>query len=112
MDKCNLCNEERDLRESHIIPKFIFKWLKDTGTGYLRSSNNLNQRVQDGTKEPFLCSECEERFSKAETYFAQKVFKPIVNNATSFEYSDNFFYAIISILWRLLKHTYLPMRLH
>lgn len=108
MERCNLCQEERRLEDSHIIPKFITKWLKETGTGGLRKATNFNKRVQDGIKEPFLCEECEDKFNKSETYFCNSIFHPVVNdNIASFEYTDQLFYFVISVLWRLLRHTFL-----
>ena len=28
--KCKLCDNEATLEESHIIPKFVYKWIKQT----------------------------------------------------------------------------------
>lgn len=101
---CNLCGNLRELCESHIFPKFIFRWMKETGTGMLRQSDNLNLRKQDGLKTKFLCLECEDRFSKSETYFATQIFYPIVgSNAEKFTYDRRLYYFAISVCWRLLK---------
>ena len=49
--KCRLCEQESDLQESHIIPKFVCAYLKDTSpTGKIREANNVNKRKQDGIK--------------------------------------------------------------
>ncbi len=65
---CSLCGEDKELRASHIIPKFVGKWLKKTSaTGYMVSRLEPAKRVQDLPTSPLLCSDCEERFSKAET---------------------------------------------
>lgn len=105
MEICNLCAQPRILRKSHVFPKFIFKWLKETGTGKLRGSWNYNQRVQDGIKITFLCSECENLFSKAETYFSKEIFYPVVNERSDqFNYNDKLFYFAVSVFWRLLKY--------
>ncbi len=51
--KCRLCGKNADLQESHIIPSFVYRWLKDSsGTGYLRFGPEPNKRVQDGYKNP------------------------------------------------------------
>ena len=45
---CALCNDKADLRKSHIIPAFFGSYLKKTSaTGYLRSGEAPNLRVQD-----------------------------------------------------------------
>jgi hypothetical protein len=45
---CALCGENKKLRMSHIIPNFVFKWMKETSaTGFLRSAENPKKRLQD-----------------------------------------------------------------
>jgi hypothetical protein len=44
-----LCGETNELRESHILPGFVYPWMKETSaTGYLRFRQQPNVRVQDG----------------------------------------------------------------
>ena len=51
ISECALCLKEKTLCDSHIIPSFVYKWLKDTSaTGYLRNGNSPNLRQQDGLK--------------------------------------------------------------
>jgi hypothetical protein len=79
---CRLCLQERDLRESHIIPRFIWRNSKVTGDKRkfdlkCLSDPNLNEpHRQDGFKEHLLCDECEGRFSRFENYARQKLFHP------------------------------------
>jgi hypothetical protein len=105
MEICALCGEEKELCVSHFIPKFVFNWTKRTSaTGYLRPAANINKRVQDGVKEKLLCCDCEGKFSKYETYFADKIFHPYVNGEQStFEYDENLQKFIISMAWRIVK---------
>jgi hypothetical protein len=74
--KCRLCGLLVDLRESHILPAFAIRWLKNTTPGKIRSTEQPNRRVQDGLKEYWLCEACEQRFSKSESLFAEKIFGP------------------------------------
>ena len=72
MAVCALCLQERQLRDSHIIPKFVFDYLKRTSaTGFLRFSDRPNRRAQDGMTAALLCDECEQRLSVFEKYFAE-----------------------------------------
>lgn len=104
---CKLCQQEKTLRDSHIIPKFITTWLKDSGNGYLRNVVNINVRIQDGVKQKMLCDGCENRFSDCEGYFAKSIFYPHVNDrADSFEYTEKLYYFTISLAWRVL-HVYI-----
>ncbi|WKT57182.1 hypothetical protein QVH35_06995 [Candidatus Nitrosotenuis chungbukensis] len=95
---CALCLQEGTLRESHIIPKFVGKWIKETGTGYLVSAEDGAKRVQDITKLHLLCGNCEEKFSKLEKYFADNIFFPFHNDKIrTFDYDENFEKFIISL---------------
>jgi len=103
-NRCALCGEISKLSESHIIPKFIFNWLKDTSaTGYLRQAIKPNLRIQDGIKKELLCLTCENKFSVYEKYFAENIFYPFVNKKkTSFQYNKNLMLFQMSIAWRLI----------
>ena len=101
-NKCQLCGKDEQVG-SHIIPKFIFKWLKKTGTGRLRKMENINIPIQDGIVKPFLCEECEGKFNKRETYFANTFFYPVINNIEEIKYNGNLKYFIVSVFWRVLK---------
>lgn len=100
---CALCKRDRILKESHIIPKFIGKWLKQTSvTGYFRNTLEPNRRAQDITKQELLCGECEQKFSNFEKQFAEKIFKPFHEGCQSFTYDEWLIKAIISIQWRII----------
>jgi len=66
MPLCRLCNKDRELCESHIVPKFLYKELLKnrqiigvTGVGGRRW-----KPVQDGAKEHLLCECCEQHLNK------------------------------------------------
>ncbi len=74
---CWLCGEVRDLHNSHIIPKFVFRWLiKSGGTPYIRHGERPNLRVQDGDKHPLFCTQCESLLSAHEKAANNHVFLP------------------------------------
>jgi hypothetical protein len=102
---CRLCEEKGSLRVSHIIPKFVFGWLKKTSaTGKIRRSISINKRVQDGLKLPWLCIDCEMKFSRWERYFAQKIFYPLINNTDKIFYDSSLLKFCVSISWRVLQY--------
>lgn len=102
---CRLCEQESDLQESHIIPKFIYAYLKDTSpTGKLREGQNINLRKQDGIKLNWLCKSCENTFSDWEKYFAEKIFHPLQEGTTPIQYNEKFLKFCVSISWRVLKY--------
>ena len=100
---CKLCGKEEALRESHIFPKFIFKWMQTSGSRFFRSTQNPNIRSQDGSRERLLCDACEARFSTLEKYFSENIFYPYLNyGKNGFTYDSNLFSFLISIAWRVM----------
>jgi hypothetical protein len=102
---CRLCGAIADLQESHIIPSFVYKWLKDSsGGGHLRSAEQPNKRIQDGHKLSWLCWDCEQRFNHWETQFAQQVFHPINQGKISrVTYGPWLLLFCVSVSWRVLN---------
>jgi len=101
---CRLCGDFSELQESHVIPSFVYKWLKGTSaTGFLRFSDILNKRVQDGYKEYWLCSPCEQRLNVWETEFATNVFHPLnLDGGQRLKYDAWMMKFCASISWRTL----------
>jgi hypothetical protein len=102
--QCRLCCETRDLQASHVVPAFVYRWLKDTSaTGFIRFGQNPNKRVQDGYKENWLCAECEGRFSVFETKFATKIFHPFNEGSRgTIRYDEWLLKFCASVSWRTL----------
>lgn len=74
---CQLCGSITDLRDSHLVPKFVFRWLlRTSATGYLRSTDRPNLRIKDGPKQKLFCQNCESLLSRYESYFASQIFRP------------------------------------
>jgi len=94
---CKLCGKGKPV-DSHIIPGFIFRWLKKSGTGRLRSIEDINIPKQDGRVIKLLCSNCEGLFNTAETYFANNIFQPVVQSSVvEFQYDHRLRYFLISL---------------
>lgn len=103
-DKCRLCNQYTILLKSHVIPHFIIKRFKNTAhTGYMRRSDNINKRVQDGIKVHWLCEKCEALLSQFEKAFAENVFQPL-NSVSKVSYGDWFLKFSASLSWRVLLY--------
>ncbi len=100
---CRLYDEEDELLESHIFPKFTIDYLKDTGSKYLRNFTQPNRRQQDGPKTYLLSQKAEHQFSLREKWFAENIFVPyLTRNRQVFKYDENLFYFTMSLLWRVL----------
>lgn len=103
---CALCNNEANLKESHLIPKFVGKWLKRTSaTGYLRDIDNINKRQQDIPKEYLLCHDCEILFSGWEKLFSEQIFLPYLDREQYVSsYKEWLAKFCASLSWRTLIH--------
>lgn len=110
---CALCQKEKTIENSHVIPKFFFDWLKTTSvTGKLRNSVTPQKREQDGPKVPLLCKKCETIFSIWENSFSKNIFKPyveeILDTSGNIQSNKNFLYNehllkfVISVQFRVL----------
>jgi hypothetical protein len=100
---CRLCGRKAELQLSHIFPKFVVDWFKKTGTGYIRRAIVVNRRSQDGSKERMLCTDCEQKFSAREGYFATFIFHPVLNGTTNIPYDERLMYFLVSVLWRVAE---------
>jgi hypothetical protein len=109
--QCKLCHQEAELRNSHIIPEFLYANLYDEKGRYHIVSNvhgKLKKPEQKGLREHLLCGACEGKFSRWETYAAnvlyhknktrsQKIDGTIV--VDSLDYTQ-FKLFLLSLIWR------------
>lgn len=75
---CALCQQHKPLIESHVIPRTVIQWLKDTsGTGRLRRASEPNRPRQDGAKAYLLCAACDGGLlGPKEKWFVETMFRP------------------------------------
>ena len=101
---CGLCENSVALKQSHIIPNFVFEWLLNTSaTGFMRFGEVPNLRVQDGWKPKMLCEDCEQKFALMEKRFADICFYPLTNGEKSqIHYEDWMLKFATSVSWRVL----------
>ncbi len=102
---CAFCGKQTLLSESHVLPAFIFRWLRNRSgaPSHLRHTDNPNRRVQDGLKFPWLCNDCEGHFNRYETAFANQVFYPWHSGNQRISYGNWFLKFCVSISWRVFK---------
>ena len=104
-EQCALCAGSSDLQASHIIPGFVFDWLRETSaTGHFRFSQSPNRRVQDGLKPRMLCRDCEQLFSSWEKKFSEECFVSINSGrARNVTYGPWMLKFATSVSWRVLR---------
>lgn len=103
---CHLCGSSSELQNSHVVPAFVFRWLRDTsGNGHLRSNRSPNRRIQDGPKERWLCLTCEANFNRSETAFANQIFHPYLQaSGQRLRYGPWLLHFCVSVSWRTLHY--------
>lgn len=100
---CALCCSSKKRQLSHIVPSFVFKHASvRSPTGYLRTNQTPNKRVQDGPKDYILCSDCEQRFGIWEREFSDTYKQYYLNRSAPFNYSKADSMCALSIVWRVL----------
>lgn len=99
---CAFCAERKKLRMSHVLPAFIYRWLRSSG--HIRNTDQPDKRVQDGLKLPWLCDDCEKLFSTFEAAFATKLFHPWHNGIHTIEYGEWLLKFCVSVSWRVLRY--------
>ncbi|EAT13595.1 hypothetical protein HF888_09135 [Bermanella marisrubri] len=68
---CRLCKRDCQLKNSHIIPEFLYRSLYDEKHRFYRISVEESEKstfIQKGVREYLLCGDCEQRLSKYERY--------------------------------------------
>ena len=64
---CRLCHNDRELRNSHIVPEFLYADLYN-GKGHLMGINGQGGRgwkpLQKGIRELLFCESCEQHFNE------------------------------------------------
>lgn len=101
---CRLCKSEADLQLSHVVPAFVFRWLRESsGNGHIRTAASPNLRVQDGPQKYWLCSDCEARLGRSETAFATQLFHPyLAESGRRFRHGAWLLRFCVSVSWRNL----------
>lgn len=101
---CRLCKTESELQLSHVVPAFVFRWLRDSsGNSHMRSTEAPNRRVQDGPQRHWLCLGCEARLGRSEANFATQLFHPyLARSGNRFRYGPWLLHFCVSVSWRNL----------
>ena len=72
VDQCKLCGETKNIKDSHIISKFIIMEIKNIDSQKklleFRASQRLQRERQDGPKEYLFCDNCEQFIGISENY--------------------------------------------
>jgi hypothetical protein len=101
---CALCGEAKALQESHVIPSFVVRDLREmSATGHIRAGEAPNRRVQDGTKVRYLCRDCEQRIGVWEKAFSERIYSRAPDDRTSLEFDSWMSLFAASLVWRATR---------
>lgn len=102
--ECALCKTDNiELRESHIIPKFVYRRMQEFPNSRFRNLYQIKDIYQDGEKKPMLCNGCEQFFNKFETPYANRILDPYLKGEDLKELSDDIMNNFInSMSWRII----------
>lgn len=73
MPICKLCQQEKILKKSHIIPRFLYKFMQKNTNNQITQFNgflNLWQLSNRQLIKEFFCDDCEQLLGKNETKFS------------------------------------------
>ena len=104
---CALCLNDDDLTLSHIVPRFVWRWLKETTPGGIRTNRIPNRRIQDGPKSHLLCAKCEQRLGSWEKPFCEELFLPLHDSVSArrpIRYEGWALRFAVSVSWRVLTY--------
>lgn len=102
---CALCRKKDvELRQSHIIPKAIYRRAKTYENSRFREFYEPKKIYQDGEKKFMLCGECEEFFSAYETKFSNLFLDKYLKspNSTLPTITSDIEFYILTVAWRIL----------
>lgn len=108
LGKCKLCLQEAELKNSHIVPEFMYTGLYDEKHRALKITRDEKKTIQKGLREHLLCQRCESQFSKYENYikkFLVDLFSTSVSPTDQFVQKVGINYSYfklfqMSLLWR------------
>lgn len=101
---CHFCNLNPPITNSHVVPKFIVKYIKQNSpVGFLLNSWSM-RKAQDGIIGPYLCNSCDNvLFSGWENHFKKTVFDCADCDSASWSDCESIKF-ILSIIFRYTVH--------
>jgi hypothetical protein len=88
--ECALCGRFESLRDSHILPEFVYRPSYDASHTAIELDTRKGRRGkrQKGFSERLFCAACEARFNRWETYFANVWLNPAKTRRPNLLISD------------------------
>ena len=104
--KCLLCRSQEAIKNSHIIPEWMYKNCYDAKHRFTNRAKDMEYH-QKGYRSEILCTQCETKFSRWENQLKllwDEIEKKDIQNSvfdfSQYPYAANRL-ALLSILWRI-----------
>lgn len=107
---CKLCNKEKKLSDSHIIPRSYYKYIKGNSSQVIEiiEGNEAPLLTNGDKKEYLLCARCEDKLNSKYERYGTRILKnrkkivKITEDRLHFEYDYKKLYLYFaSIIWRV-----------
>ncbi|MEX0719942.1 MAG: hypothetical protein WD059_04680 [Balneolaceae bacterium] len=100
---CKLCLKDKEIIDSHIIPDFFYKGVKDIHGGIIRIDNsNEKQRIgfpKSGEYEKLLCFDCDnKRIGQLDNYASS-----LVGNESVLSFEDDTRQIVFPVIFKKYK---------
>jgi hypothetical protein len=103
--KCHLCDQIRDLRDSHVWPKFAYKRFAADQSKGGRCADLSKQRLSNEQyTRDWFCGECEQSMAVNEKYAAEFCSRIESDRTSDQSYDGRLLRFATSISWRTLKY--------
>ena len=100
---CALCEKHPPIRNSHLLPNFLFKRLRGA-QGHFHAASAPKKPIQAGPTASMLCFDCEQTFSKWEGLAKQCFFPNETQAKLPIKYGAWLQLFATSISWRALTY--------
>jgi hypothetical protein len=102
--KCHLCDQMKELRDSHVWPKFAYKrFAADQSKGGQFADLSKQRLSSEQYTRYWFCGDCEQKLGIGETYAAQLCSRIEADPNADQAYDDTLLRFATSISWRTLK---------
>ena len=105
MTSCAYCNANPPIENSHVVPAFIVRFLKNNNPSEFILNSWAYRKAQDGLKGPYLCAPCDNvLFSGWENQFKKRVFDPVQNGQKADWQDESCIRFLLSVAFRYTVH--------
>ena len=105
MTTCAYCGVDPPIENSHVVPAFVVRHIKDNNPEKFILNSWEFRKLQDGLKGPYLCAACDNvTFSGWENHFKKAVFGPVQAGKPAAWSDEDPIRFVLSVAFRYMVH--------